>query len=278
MIVHKKNLLLKPKIAINSLKNNGFILVKSVFSEKDFKDTVHNIKYTLDKFIDLKKIQKINSLENNYLNEKLKILRKKNPKKFAIFFDSIQTSTSQTRLWMNKKILDIIETISKTNKNNISSSDLLLRIDSPIDKKNQLKWHQDSGYFRQNKNGYNGINCWAPLTNLKFEMGPLEFLAKSHKNGLYKVKKARIGKFASLQRKIPDKITRKFKIMKYEMNLGDVLLMNMDLIHRSGENISKNFRFSSLCRYHKILSKDFNSGLNIYRYSDKKLNKTVHGF
>ena len=62
------------------------------------------------------------------------------------------------------------------------------------------------------------------------------------------------------------------------MNLGDVLLMNMDLIHRSGENISKNFRFSSLCRYHKILSKDFNSGLNIYRYSDKKLNKTVHGF
>ena len=65
---------------------------------------------------------------------------------------------------------------------------MLLRIDSPIDKKNQLKWHQDSGYFRQNKNGYNGINCWAPLTNLKFEMGPLEFLAKSHKNGLYKVR------------------------------------------------------------------------------------------
>ena len=30
-------------------------------------------------------------------------------------------------------------------------------------------------------------------------------------------------------------------------------------------------------RYHKLLSKDFNSGLNKYIYTDKKLNEEVHG-
>ena len=35
---------------------------------------------------------------------------------------------------------------------------------------------------------------------------------------------------------------------------------------------------TSICRYHNTKSKDFNPGLNIYRYSDKLLNKEVHGF
>ena len=54
--------------------------------------------------------------------------------------------------------------------------------------------------------------------------------------------------------------------------------MNMDMIHRSGENFSNNFRMSTICRYHNSNKKDFNPGLNIYRYSNKKLNKEIHGF
>ena len=62
------------------------------------------------------------------------------------------------------------------------------------------------------------------------------------------------------------------------MNVGDLLLLNMDTIHRSGNNISKKFRISGLCRYHKILTKCFNPGLNVYRYSNKKLNDKVHNW
>ena len=60
------------------------------------------------------------------------------------------------------------------------------------------------------------------------------------------------------------------------MKVGDLLMINMDTIHRSGNNNSKKFRITGLCRYHKILTKDFNPGLNIYKYSNEKLNKKVH--
>jgi ectoine hydroxylase-related dioxygenase (phytanoyl-CoA dioxygenase family) len=109
-------------------------------------------------------------------------------------------------------------------------------------------------------------------------MGPLEFLENSHKLGSIKVKKLRKSKFSSLQRKISEKITKKFKIKQYEMKLGDILFMNMDTLHRSGVNISNLFRMTSICRYHNTKSKDFNPGLNIYRYSDKIINKEIHGF
>ena len=107
-------------------------------------------------------------------------------------------------------------------------------------------------------------------------MGPLEFLEKSHKLGLIQFKKSRDKNYGSLQRKISYNKLKNFKIKKFNMKVGDILVMNMDMVHRSGNNLSKKFRISGLCRYHKILSKDFNPGLNIYRYSNKKLNKKIH--
>ena len=65
--------------------------------------------------------------------------------------------------------------------------------------------------------------------------------------------------------------------MKYDLKLGDSLLMNMDMVHRSGKNYSKKFRISLIGRYHNMISKDFNSGLNIYKYTNKTINKQIHG-
>ena len=82
----------------------------------------------------------------------------------------------------------------------------------------------------------------------------------------------------SSKRDIDQNKLKKFtRILKYDLNIGDSLLMNMDMVHRSGANLSKKFRISLIGRYHNMISKDFNSGLNIYRYSNKKLQKEVHG-
>ena len=257
-------------------KKNGYLLIKNVFNKKDFfeiRKTLLKVskKYT-NSMIDYKSVEDIS------FHKQLIKLRKKKQKKFALFFDTLQTSVSLINFWTNKKIIPVIEKIMQCEKEYISATDMLLRIDSPVDDRNKLDWHQDSSYFKQNNYGQNGLNCWAPLTKLKFEMGPLEFLEGSHKLGCIKVKKKREGKFGSLQRKISEKITKKFKMKKYEMQLGDMLFMNMDTLHRSGTNISNFFRMTSICRYHNTKSKDFNPGLNIFRYSDKKLNKEIHGF
>ena len=276
MIVSQASFSKYPKKYISNYKKNGFILIKGVLNKSDFKELHQSIVRIFNKF-SKKKINK-NDLSHIKLNKALIELRKKNPKKFSYFFDSLQTTTSILKFWTSDKVLKIVKYISNEKLQCFSATDLLLRVDSPVDEKNKLKWHQDSGYFRQNKNGVNGINCWAPLVNLTLDMGPLEILSKSHNLGLVKVKKKRSKNYGSLQRTLPKTLTNKYKIINYEMNMGDILFMNMDLVHRSGSNVSSKFRFSALCRFHKILKKDFNPGLNIYRYSNKKLNKEVHGF
>ena len=71
-------------------------------------------------------------------------------------------------------------------------------------------------------------------------------------------------------------ISKYNEIMEVDLKLGDALLMNLNLIHRSGQNISKRFRLSIIGRYHNMISNDFKSGLTIYKYSDKKYNKKAH--
>ena len=260
----------------NFLKKRGYLVIKNVLDKKDFTNIEKLIFYNAQRYIN--KNFKFNGLDDLKFNNELIKLRNKNKKNFAYFFDTLQTSIASYQLWTNNKILKTVKKIMNCKLESISAADLLIRIDSPVDKRNKLEWHQDSAYFKQNKFGINGLNCWAPLTNLKIPMGPLEFLESSHKIGCIKVKKVRSGKFKSLQRKIPNDLIKNFKIKQFALNLGDLIFMNMDTIHRSGENFSKIFRMSSICRYHKTNKNDFNPGLNIYRYSDKKLNKDVHGF
>ena len=261
----------------NFLKKNGYLVVTNILNKKDLENIEKLILNTAKIYINFNK-KKISGLDDPYFNKELIKLRKKSKKKFAYFFDTLQTSIASYQLWTNTKIMKIVKKIMACEIDTISATDLLVRIDSPIDIRNKLEWHQDSAYFRQNNKGYNGLNCWTPLTKLTFNMGPLEFLEKSHKLGLVKVKKERPGKFRSLQRKIDPKLIKNLEIKKFELNLGDFIFLNMDTVHRSGENTSKIFRMSSICRYHKTNSKDFNPGLNIYKYSNKNLNKEVHGF
>jgi len=275
MLIQRKNLNKKIVLARSFFKTHGYLIIKNTFKKSLLKEIEKTIIYSLNKYIKLD-LKKIISLDDPYFHTKLISLRKKSSKKFSLFFDTIQTSSSCFRFWNSNEILSVIEKISKTKHHFLSTNDILTRFDSPLDRKNQLEWHQDSAYFRQNSDNRNAINCWTTFINCKFEMGPLEFIDKSHKLGMLNYKKKRIVNFGSLIRGIDNKYIENSKVKQFELNVGDLLLLNMDTIHRSGNNISKKFRISGLCRYHKILTKCFNPGLNVYRYSNKKLNDKVH--
>ena len=139
----------------------------------------------------------------------------------------------------------------------------------------KLEQRQD----RQNDSGRNGIVLWTPINKLTKKHGFLEFLDQSHKLGPLNISKQKAkGKFHSSKRTISEEKLRKFKNkMSFDLKLGDALLMNLDVVHRSGNNISEQFRMSLLGRFHNMIKDDFNSGLSIYKYSNKKLQKEVHG-
>ena len=253
-------------------KQEGYLVLKNFFEPKKITD-LNNIIFENFKFSQKKNIQR-KDFDNHLLQ-----LRKKNKKKFGSFFDSLQTIGFGYSILINKKILRFVSKLLNTKLNCLTFTDMSLRLDPPLDERNSLGWHQDSSYFRQNLSGKNGIVIWIPLHNLDSDLGPLELLRNSNKLGSLNIKKKNSkSKLHSSKRNIDPKYLKKFKkIISKELKKGDALLTNLDLIHRSGRNISNKFRMSLIGRYHKLLSKDFNSGLNKYMYTNKRLNKEVHG-
>ena len=260
------------KSKLRDYEKFGFVIIKNLISKKKLAEITQSV------LINTKKYAKQSNLNTNEnLDDLLLKLRKKNPNNFGLLFDSMQTLGKIYQVFMEDKTLEYVSKVLKVKKNLITFTDPALRLDSPNDFRNSLGWHQDSSYCRQNIDGNNGSVLWLPLRNLSNNMGKLQFIKSSHRIGTLNRKKIRSKQFSSQQRLIPKKlISKNSEIMEVDLKLGDALLMNLNLIHRSGQNISKKFRISIIGRYHNMIANDFKSGLTIYRYSDKKYNKEAH--
>jgi ectoine hydroxylase-related dioxygenase (phytanoyl-CoA dioxygenase family) len=265
---------------INFYKNEGFLYIENFFDNKLIKKLNKSIILSLDEILKKKKLY--STFKNYKLNKKLFEFRKKYPLYFSEFFETLQTIANIYPPLVEKKVLSIVEQLLNISIDFITLTDVGVRLDSPNDTRNALEWHQDSSYYRQNNSGKNGVVAWSPLVqDISLEMGPVEFLRKSQKIGTLMTSKEK-SKNRLFSRKIS---INQNKIQKYLKNAtcikikqGDVLLMSLDMIHRSGKNLSDKFRITLLARYHNSKSDDFNPGINLYNYNDKKINKKVHGF
>lgn len=254
---------------IENYHSDGYVIIKNLLNKSLIND--------------LKKIIKLNlyfrsKSKKKFFHDDLIRFRKRHTRSFSYFFDSLQTLSLNYNILTQKKIIKLANKLLKNSKKSISITDVALRIDPPFDDRNTLKWHQDSSYFRQNDNGFNGLVIWSPIFEINSKTGGIEFLEKSYKIGPQNVKRKKAKKGFSSQRSIDEDNLKKFKKIKCDsIKPGDAIIMNMDMIHRSSFNCSNKSRITLIGRYHNTISGDFNSGLNFFKYSDKKLNGEVHG-
>lgn len=264
----------------NFFKKEGFLYIKNFFNKNLISELNKSIIFSLNEVLKKKKIY--NEFKHFELNDKLINFRKKYPLYFSEFFQTIQTIAHIYPPLVKNKVLMAIEQLLNVSKNFLTLTDVGIRLDAPNDNRNSLEWHQDSSYYKQNESGINGIVVWSPLIqNISKKMGPLEFLKKSHKIGtLMTPKNKSKNKLSSRKISINENKIKKYlhNIEFFKINQGDVLLMNLDMIHRSGKNLSNKFRITLLARYHNSKTNDFNPGVNLYKYDNKSINKKIHGF
>ena len=81
-------------------------------------------------------------------------------------------------------------------------------------------------------------------------MGSLQIIPASHTDGLMKADTT--GYLGSIQEEIPEE-----KYVQTEFEEGDLLIFSAFLIHRSGNNITQNIRWSVQLRYNNIAEETF---------------------
>lgn len=111
----------------------------------------------------------------------------------------------------------------------------------------KLGAHQD---WRTGQGSLDSVVLWFPLIDCNADLGSLQIIPASHTDGLMKADTT--GYLGSIQEEIPEE-----KYVQTEFEVGDLLIFSAFLIHRSGNNITQNIRWSVQLRYNNIAEETF---------------------
>jgi ectoine hydroxylase-related dioxygenase (phytanoyl-CoA dioxygenase family) len=237
--------------AIN-FKKKGYVKVNNIFSKSEINNYLNSIKINL---INIGYGGKKNYRKKNldWLINDLYINKKD---KFSKFYTSLQSNSFTCRLSLNTRLINIVTSLLKIEKESIVLGDLTVRLDNPGISTAAIGWHQESSYYSEIKNFDKSILIWFPLREITENGGGLSFIPGSHLKGQRKYK---------FDNKIDDyvypeikKIIKKTRSEKFIGKAGSVLACNFNLFHASTPNLTSEFRLSAAFRYFSTETKNIN--------------------
>ena len=243
------------------MKNNasGFKLNEkkiSLASRKKILSSFLKVLQVCLKKEDYKKIRKVKTWQDQKLHDVLINLRIEDKDRFSLIYDLMQKNICLNFFCNSNKLPNLAANFLGI-KNDEMMMTIQFRMDTPSDQRNIYDWHQDSAYDKLNSIPSNGVILWMPMINTNKKNGTIVIKPKSqNEKNVYKIKK-KWKKFVSPQLTVPTSYLKKYRSKDVSVKTGDCLAMYPNLFHKSGNNTSKQIRFTILTRFNKILTKDF---------------------
>lgn len=166
-------------------------------------------------------------------------------------YDAVKQIPAFIRLLADKKHERVFSQLFNTELPGIAAAGYGIRIDNPFEEKYLAPWHQE--YLSQLRS-LEGLVLWSPLLNICEELGPVEFCVGSQKEGVLPVRSSdpdnpdKSGAYG-LRLVDEEKYISKYEIISPLTEIGDLVIMDWHLLHRSGQNTSQRSRWSMQMRY-----------------------------
>lgn len=236
---------------IEQFKNEGFLYIPSFYNleteilpiQKDIYQLIH----ILIKEHNLSIIQEPFSSQSfdSGLEE---LLRNYRPLVSQIY-DAVKKIPSYVRLACLQKNEEVARILLNSKFVGFANRGYGIRMDNPFEDMFLTQWHQD--YVSQ-LCAKNGVVLWSPLRDVTSDMGPVEFCPGSHRDGIFKVLRDGDGSYG-LKIKNEEQIVRKYDSLVPEVKVGDMVIIDYLLLHRSTPNRSKHTRWAMISRYFDFL-------------------------
>lgn len=177
-----------------------------------------------------------------YLSEGTMQLAAKERKRVGFLYDSCMKLCSLRALAVSERLLALPKQLLGVELLSMSNN-IQVRIDLPTEDRFLFRhWHQD---YTSGMTSLHGLSLWIPLLPITEEMGPVEVLDGSHRDGL-RNSWLQDGRYYNTE--ITDESeAEEFSARPYDA--GDVLAFDLMTIHRSGLNRSSCPRWTICFRY-----------------------------
>jgi ectoine hydroxylase-related dioxygenase (phytanoyl-CoA dioxygenase family) len=246
--------------------SQGYVILPRLVAEKAVGDLMSAIAKTFRKHEPAESLKGSSPWKADDFHRRMIRFRQEKPEWFGALYDTIQTSSALYSLIHTAAMQSAAAELLSQSPEDLCATGHMVRMDPPHDTRNVLKWHQESFYYSQNISGKHGLVCWIPLQDVGKEHGNVWFCPGSHRAG--RLETESLGKkdyISSEQFTVSQETIDKYKPVQITAKAGDVVFFHMDLLHRSGENVSGRIRFTAGVRFHCMLKDDFLPGRLIYK-------------
>jgi hypothetical protein len=178
----------------------------------------------------------------NYLVDGILELAARDRNKVGSVYDAAMKMLSVRALGLTEPVQELVRHVLSSNLLAMSNN-IIVRIDLKGEEERLFGWHQDYPYSMVSQHG---AVVWTPLTPVTADVGPVQVLPYSHRNG---IRKLTIDHRRHLNIRDDEYIDSLPPPVAFECVPGDVVLFNVLSLHRSSPNVSAIPRWSVTFRY-----------------------------
>ena len=254
----------------NFFIDNGYLIIDNFFTQNeldDFRESFRLIILShLNKASQVEKLN-LNDFIGKEFNQGILQLEKINHEHIAEIYDSVAQLPEFLQLISKKETSEYVnQLLNQQEKNPLYAYTCRCRIDPPSDNRRTYGWHQEVFYSVPKSNF---LQTWAPMIQESTkEMGSISICVGSHKEGIAK-QSWNEHENRVVQILVDDDIVQKYPEQPVvEMELGQLLIFNSKLFHKSNNNTTNKVRYSLIGMYHDLSNPDFRTPKLEFKYRE----------
>jgi phytanoyl-CoA hydroxylase len=256
---------------VDSFHANGFLILDDFFNNKEISDFQHALRQLIRaSFLRAKEKNEslcIEDYDDIEFHQGLMALEAIDHFFVADIYDSLAQTSAFKRLISKEETSDAInELMGKPLDSPLYTYTCRCRIDPPKDNRRTYGWHQEVFYSIPESDF---LQTWAPLVIPTNEgNGTIEVCVGSHKEGIAKQTWNSIDGRAT-QIIVDDMVSQKYEQRRIDMTVGQMMIFDYRLFHQSGNNTSREVRYSLVGMYHDATKPSFYSANINFGYKKK---------
>jgi hypothetical protein len=247
-------------MSLEAFRRDGYILLKGLLKDRP---ELLQVQKTIYGAVGWRAGKRMPSDRLSNDTALIKLFRE-DPRHVSFVYDLLRYSPALANLLNCEPLLTAVSTLFENEQEQIAINNLNLRVDLPgEDWTENLPWHQDWPYNNPLYSFGSSIASWVAVFDAPLETGPMVLKTGSHLVGEvepervpHKGNKKRQDQFVYQVSEALSTDARHSSVQP-ELEMGDVLLFDLCLIHRSGINSSNMIRWSAQARYHNAASGNF---------------------
>ena len=251
---------------IKFFHENGYIILENFLSQSELLDFKMQYEELIIAACHKAKLSLSNYVKNMFDNAMMDI-EKIDHDLIAEIYDMSSMMPAFLRIVSKKEIESIINQLLEQPENSaLYCFSNRCRIDPPTDERRTYGWHQEVFYTIPESKF---LQTWCPLIrDTTKENGTIWLCPKSHKTGVAKQDWIESDDRV-LQIDVDEKLVQQFQPIQLEMKLGQLLIFDSRLFHKSGVNTSNEIRYSLVGMYHKTKHPTFYAPKQVFNYRKK---------